>query len=118
VSGAAWTCTADRLALAFSQDGSLLAAGASDGSVQVWETAQPHLGPATLPAGDGPALSVGFGADDAELHLATPHLPDRVSALAPERAAAEVCSRANGGATKAEWHRYLPSVPYRGTCAA
>jgi hypothetical protein len=110
--------TADRLALAFSQDGSLLAVGAPDGSVQVWETAQPHLGPATLPAGDGPVLAVGFGPDGTELHLATPHLPDRRGALAPDRAAAEVCSRANGGATKAEWRRYLPSVPYRGTCAA
>ncbi|MGW7407752.1 nSTAND1 domain-containing NTPase [Streptomyces sp. NPDC054833] len=110
--------TADRLALAFSRDGSLLAVGAPDGFVQVWETAQPHLGPATLPAGDGPVLAVGFGPNGAELHLATPHLPDRLSALAPDRAAAEVCSRANGGATKAQWRRYLPSVPYRDTCAA
>ena len=54
--------------------------------------------------------------DTGDLHIATPHVPDRTSPLRPEAAAAEVCRRAAGGATEAEWHQYLPSVPYRGTC--
>ncbi|MFE7170639.1 hypothetical protein [Streptomyces sp. NPDC057616] len=109
-------------ALAFSADGSLLAASAADGTVQVWETDRPRLPAATVPAGDGPVLALGFGGGKGdraeELHLATPHLPDRVRPLEPEAAAARVCARAAGGATRAEWHQYLPSVPYRDTCGA
>ncbi|MEU6143732.1 hypothetical protein ABZ848_25710 [Streptomyces sp. NPDC047081] len=103
-------------AMAFSADGALLAASDGDGSVQVWETARTRLPAATVPAGDGPVLAVGFGADAGELHIATPHLADRTSPLQPGRAVAEVCERAEGGATTAEWRRYLPSVPYRDTC--
>lgn len=103
-------------ALAFSADGSLFAASSADGSVQVWETARTRLPAATIPAGDGPVLAVGFGSGARELHIATPHLPDRASPLRPSAAAAEVCARAGGGATAAEWQQYLPSVPYRDTC--
>ncbi|MFF8726429.1 hypothetical protein ACF073_08045 [Streptomyces sp. NPDC015171] len=102
-------------ALAFSADGSALAASTADGAVQTWETARPRPAAATLPAGDGPVLAVGFGPGGAELHIATPHLPDRVLPLAPGRAAAAICARA-GQVTRAQWHRYLPSVPYRETC--
>lgn len=108
--------TVTRSALAFSADGSLLAASAADGSVQVWETARTRLPAATVPAGDGPVLALGFGPHARTLHIATPHLPDRTAELAPSDAASEVCSRAGGGATEAEWRRYLPSVPYRDSC--
>ncbi|WP_330281759.1 WD40 repeat domain-containing protein [Streptomyces sp. NBC_00588] len=103
-------------ALAFSADGSLFAASAGDGSVQVWETARTRLPAATVPVGDGPVPALGFGPHARELHIATPHLPDRVAQLRPSRAAAEVCARAGGGATEAEWHQYLQAVPYRDTC--
>ncbi|MFE6336656.1 helix-turn-helix domain-containing protein [Streptomyces sp. NPDC057798] len=106
--------TVHRAALAFSADGTLLAAGAPDGSVQVWETATPGLAAATLPAGDGPAVGLAFAAG--ELRIASAHLPPRTRPLSPERAAAEVCDRAAGGASETEWRRRLPSVPYRETC--
>ncbi|MGV9453486.1 nSTAND1 domain-containing NTPase [Streptomyces sp. NPDC003635] len=106
--------TLDRAALAFSADGSLLAASALDGSVRVWETATPSLPAATVPVGDGPVLNLAFGSG--VLRVLTAHLPVRTSPLAPERAAAQVCERAEGGATEAEWRRFLPSVPYRKTC--
>ncbi|MEU6665005.1 hypothetical protein [Streptomyces sp. NPDC046727] len=106
----------DRPALGFSRDGSLFAASGAGGSVQVWETARPRLAPATVPAGDGPVLAVGFGADGAELHLATGHLGERAAPLAPKGATATVCARANGGLTAAEWRRLLPAVSYRRTC--
>ncbi|MGW1504215.1 WD40 repeat domain-containing protein [Streptomyces mirabilis] len=108
--------TVERPALAFSADGSLLAASRDDGSVRVWETASPRLEGATLPAGDGPVLAIGFTSGAGELHFATAHLPLRSAQLTPDSAAAEVCARAGGGATRAEWRRYLPDVPYRQTC--
>ncbi|MER5691787.1 hypothetical protein ACWDBO_14960 [Streptomyces mirabilis] len=88
----------------------------ADGSVRVWETASPRLEGATLPTGDGPVLAIGFTSGAEELYIATPHLPLRSEQLTPERAAGEVCVRAGGGATRAEWRRYLPDVPDRRTC--
>ncbi|MFJ1968470.1 WD40 repeat domain-containing protein [Streptomyces sp. NPDC087903] len=108
--------TLHKVALAFSADGSLLAAGPADGSVQVWETDSPTLAPATLPAGDDPVLALGFSARDGALHITTPHLADRTVASAPVRAAAEVCARAEGGLTEAEWRLHFPSTSYRRTC--
>ncbi|MFF2124420.1 hypothetical protein ACFVW1_03280 [Streptomyces olivochromogenes] len=108
--------TVERPALAFSADGSLLAASRDDGSVRVWETASPRLAGATLPTGDGPVLAIGFTPGARELHIATAHLPLRMAKLTPEGAAADVCARAGGGATRAEWRRYLPDVPYWKTC--
>ncbi|WP_210584941.1 hypothetical protein [Streptomyces sp. GESEQ-35] len=104
------------VAPAFSADGSLLAVSAPDGSVQVWETATPTLSPATLPAGDIPVIGLRFAAGDGQLRITTPHLADRTRPLAPSRAAAEICSRAEGGLTGTEWHRYFPSAEYRRTC--
>ncbi|GGN87681.1 hypothetical protein GCM10011579_080740 [Streptomyces albiflavescens] len=108
--------TVERPALAFSADGSLVAASRADGSVRVWETASPRLQGAALPVGDGPVLAVGFTPGGRELHIATAHMPLRSVQSAPGGAAAEVCARADGGATRAEWSRYLPDVPYRRTC--
>jgi len=110
--------TRHKAELAFSADGSLLVAGAPDGSVKVWETATPALPAATLPAGDGPILAVGLTPDGSEVRLATPHLPDRARPLAPDRAAATVCARAEGGLGRAEWDRYFPSAGYQDTCGA
>ncbi|WP_217555183.1 WD40 repeat domain-containing protein [Streptomyces sp. GbtcB6] len=103
-------------ALGFSADGMLLAASTADGSVQVWETARIRSAPATVPAGDGPVLALGFTAGAGELHIATAHLADRSVPLGPQEGAAELCARAGGGATRAQWREYLPSVPYRVTC--
>ncbi|MFD6999324.1 hypothetical protein ACFWA5_24385 [Streptomyces mirabilis] len=113
---AAADSTVERPALAFSADGSLLAASRADGSVRVWETASPRLEGANLPTGDGPVLAIGFTAGAGELRIATAHLSLRSAQLTPDRAAGEVCVRAGGGATRAEWRRYLPDVPYRQTC--
>ncbi|MFI1480357.1 hypothetical protein [Streptomyces sp. NPDC020747] len=102
--------------LAFSADGSLLAVGDEGGSVRVWETAAPRLSPALVQVGDGPLLAVGFTPDNRELRVATPHLPQRGYALAPESAATTVCARAGGGVSEEQWRAYLPAVSYRGTC--
>ncbi|MFD3617788.1 hypothetical protein ACFWWT_21625 [Streptomyces sp. NPDC058676] len=110
--------TVQGVAVAFSADGSLLAGSAPDGSVQVWETASPALPPATLPAGDGPVRTLRFTEDGGRLRITTPHLAQRSRPLAANRAADEVCARAQRGLTEAEWHRYFPSAEYRGTCGS
>ncbi|MET9090396.1 hypothetical protein ABZX77_52625 [Streptomyces sp. NPDC004237] len=95
----------------FSADGSLFAASTADGFVQVWETDRTRLFPATV-------LALGFTSGARELRIGSPHLADRGVPLRPETGAAELCDRAGGGPTRAEWRRYLPSVPYRDTCGA
>ncbi len=102
--------------LAFSADGSLLAVGAPDGSVHVWETATPSLPPAVLPVGDGPPLALRFTSGDGALRVGTAHLAERLVPLSPDRAAATVCERADGGLTEAQWRRWFPSAGYRPTC--
>ncbi|MFF0016621.1 hypothetical protein [Streptomyces sp. NPDC005374] len=102
--------------LGFSADGSLVAASGPDGFLYVWETATPALPAATLPAGDGPVLAVGFTRDGGELHVATPHLADRAHALAPDGAARTVCARSGKGLTETQWRRWFPSADYRRTC--
>ncbi|MCL7428275.1 hypothetical protein [Streptomyces sp. YS415] len=108
--------TVDEETLAFSADGSLLAVGAPDGSVHVWETAMPSLPPATLPAGDGPLLALRFTTHDGVLRVSSPHLAERRLPSAPDRAAATVCARTEGGLTEAQWQRWFPSAGYRSTC--
>ncbi|MEV1076645.1 hypothetical protein AB0I98_00045 [Streptomyces sp. NPDC050211] len=108
--------TTHDLALAFSADGSLFAASAPDGSVQVWETASPDRPAATLPAGDAPVTVLRFTSGGGELRITTAHLPARVRPLEPIQAAAELCARAKGGLSEGEWGRYFPSAAYRGTC--
>ncbi|MGI5193629.1 hypothetical protein ACQEVY_08320 [Streptomyces sp. CA-288835] len=92
------------------------ASGARPTTTGVWETASPRLSPASVPAGDGPVLAVGFTPENRELRVATPHLSQRGYPLDPERAAALACARARGGTTQAEWRTYLPGVEYRRTC--
>ncbi|MFJ8435527.1 helix-turn-helix domain-containing protein [Kitasatospora sp. NPDC094019] len=102
--------------LAFSHDGSTLAAAGGDGTLRLWDLAshQP-LGPA-LPAPGGAALSLAFGPDDRTLRVATEHVPAHEIAVAPDRSATDICERAGGGLPPADWHTYLPEVPYREVC--
>ncbi|MFE2106125.1 helix-turn-helix domain-containing protein [Kitasatospora sp. NPDC059463] len=103
-------------ALAFSHDGRTLAAAGADGTLRMWDlgSRQP-LGPA-LPAPGGAILSLAFSADDRTLRAATEHVPGHEITVAPEQEAADICTRAGGGLTRADWKTYLPEVPYRELC--
>ncbi|MET7351648.1 WD40 repeat domain-containing protein [Streptomyces mirabilis] len=106
--------TVERPALAFSAGGSLLAASRDDGSVRVWETASPRREGATLPAGDGSVLAIGFTPGAGELHSATAHLPLRSAQLTPDRAAADVRARAGAGRPGPSGAGICPTCPTGG----
>ncbi|MFE4997096.1 WD40 repeat domain-containing protein [Streptomyces mirabilis] len=106
--------TVERPAPAFSADGSLLAASRDDGSVRVWETASPRREGATLSAGDGPVLAIGFSPGAGELHIAAGHLPLRAAQLTPDRAAADVCARAGAGRPGPSGAGICPTCPTGG----
>lgn len=120
-------------ALAFSADGRSVAVGDTDGGLRMWDTADPSSEGAALPPVDGPVLELAFTHEGAGLRVTTPytassstasHTPTPVASLTasrtvelrPGRVAAEVCARAAGGLSRAQWRTYLPSVAYRKTC--
>ncbi|MEU6996164.1 WD40 repeat domain-containing protein [Streptomyces sp. NPDC046465] len=100
--------------LAFSADGSYLAASDADGSVRVWETDTPRLVGARYAGTGGPVLALGFTGD--ALRVMTSRGAIRTVSVAAGRAADSVCERARGGLSREEWRTYLPDSPYRQTC--
>jgi hypothetical protein len=108
--------TTDRTALGFSRNGSLLAAGSSDGTVRIWETAAPRVPAAVVPVGDVPLRGVGFVGSGWELAVDTAHTYRELGAMSPAAAVEALCACAGGGPGPAEWRRYLPSVPHRDVC--
>jgi hypothetical protein len=82
----------------------------------VWETATPALPAATLRVGDAPVLALGFTPGGEELHVATPHLADRILPLDPDRAARTVCARMPAELTGTQWRRWFPAADHRRTC--
>ncbi|WP_214411005.1 serine/threonine-protein kinase [Sphaerisporangium fuscum] len=102
--------------IVFSPEGDVaVSTGASE--VQLWDArATRKLGPSiNLGAGQN-LLSVAFGSGGTVLHTIDESGVLRDVTVDPGRAAAEVCARAGGTLTPAEWERYLPGISYRDVC--
>ncbi|KUF19338.1 hypothetical protein [Streptomyces silvensis] len=103
-------------AVAFSPDGTTLAVAGSYGTVRLWDL------PSREPLGTGPttpgdrihALAFGPGSD--VLYAAGEKVPWQKYVIDTDQAVAEVCRRAGGPLTRADWQMYLPGVPYRRVC--
>ena len=105
-------------AVAFSPGGATLAAGATDGTVWMWNLADPARPAliATLTGPQGHVFSVAFSPSGRTLAAAsndgTVHLWD----TSPAAAKADVCADAGQGLTRQEWATYIPGVTYRAPC--
>ncbi|MFI9255800.1 WD40 repeat domain-containing protein [Streptomyces sp. NPDC053069] len=100
---------------AFSPDGSTVAVGGSHGTLALWDvTSQRELG--TLPTPGDAILSLAFSQDGGTLYAAGRHVTWQKYDIDPDHAARAVCRRAGGPLSPADWHTYLPDVPYRKTC--
>lgn len=102
-------------ALAYSPDGSVLAA-AGGGIIRLWDAATSRpLGARLLAAGDE-TVSLAFNRAGTALIADGTHTPPRAYPISPPSVAASVCTRAGSGLSPADWQKYIPDVPYRQTC--
>ncbi|MFD0418600.1 helix-turn-helix domain-containing protein [Streptomyces sp. NPDC127108] len=103
-------------ALAFSPDGSRLAVAGVQGALQVWDTETGRqIGGDLLTSGDW-ITSVAFGPDGTAVDVAGRHTLVRRYTVTADNGVPEVCRRAAGGPTRAQWARHIPGVPYQETC--
>ncbi|WP_051300869.1 WD40 repeat domain-containing serine/threonine protein kinase [Actinomadura rifamycini] len=102
--------------MSFTPDGRFLVTGDSKGRVRLWdvETRRPLTG--LIPLHNGPLLDLAFRDGGARLLTAGTDGTVRETSLDPADAVREICDRAGGDLTEAEWRRYVPDVPYRTVC--
>ncbi|MET9090344.1 hypothetical protein ABZX77_52355, partial [Streptomyces sp. NPDC004237] len=89
------------------------------GSLQLWDVAtqQPLGSPLTTPGEEIDSLS--FSSDGTTVYASSAHMPLQRYVVDPARAQTLVCARAGGvGLTPAQWHTYVPEVPYLRLCDA
>ncbi|MGH3889878.1 MAG: hypothetical protein ACRDSZ_25490, partial [Pseudonocardiaceae bacterium] len=120
------THTGSVRSVAFSRDGRTLATADLWGTTILWDLTDPaepyQLGP-PLTAHTEAVSSVAFAPDGHTLATAS---NDRTVILwdltdlnqVRDRAVERACSIAGGGLDRDEWKRYLPDLPYQGSCPA
>ncbi|WP_159393344.1 hypothetical protein [Streptomyces rimosus] len=61
-------------------------------------------------------LAPAFARDGSALYAASQHVPLTRYHIAPDALVAEVCHRAGGSLSRADWETYIPEVAYRKVC--
>ena len=104
--------------VAFGPGGRVLAAGNTDGSVWLWNLADPaHPGLiATLTGPTGHVFSVGFGHGGRTVAAADSSGLVWLWNIQAGAAARGVCAMAGQPLARAEWHVYVPGLPYAPPC--
>ena len=105
--------------MAFSLDGPTLAGGSLDGTIQLWDLADPaYPRPLGQPlTGSTVAVdSVAFSPDGHTLASGSDDGTVRLWNLNVQSAINRICATA-GGLTPQQWNEYIPELPYRTTCA-
>ncbi|NNN37309.1 WD40 repeat domain-containing protein, partial [Streptomyces sp. S3(2020)] len=105
-------------AVAFSPDGRTLAVVGDEGTLHLWDVASRRRVGAPLPTPGDTVAALAFSPDGTLLYAAGDHTPVQTYEITPEAAADTVCRRVRDGLSPEEWHRQLPDVPYRETCAS
>ena len=105
--------------LAFSPDGTTLAAGVTDGTVWLWRVAAP-ASPSLIATLTGPAghvYSVAFAPSGDQLAGVQRRRHVHLWDVSPEAAESQACANLGQPLTRAEWNVYVPGVPYRTPCS-
>ncbi|WP_432116050.1 helix-turn-helix domain-containing protein [Streptomyces sp. S1] len=101
--------------LAFSPDDRTLAAGTQAGGIRLWDIPSRTAIGAPLPTTGDRVRTLAFSPDGQSLHIWGSNTRPRTQPLAPERLAADLCTRF-GSLTPGEWAAYIPDEEYRVIC--
>lgn len=100
--------------LAFSPTGNAVAAGSTDGTVALWNIANParpaKIGSLTGPGGT--VFSVAFSSDGTTLAAGSQDDTTRLWMATPTSAAAYACAVTGDPMSRAEWAQYMPELAY------
>jgi len=111
--------TSDRIAvtsLAFGPGGALLAAGAVDGGLTLWDTRTGLPLASPLKLGAEPLTGLSFSADGKQLASGSADFPLVLWSLDVDSWIDLACAAARRDLTETEWRRYLGEKEYRQTC--
>lgn len=103
-------------AVAFSPDGSLLAAGAFDGGLTLWDTTTGLALAPPLRIHEESISSLSFSPSGAALASVSADIPLVVWSLDVDTWIADACAAAHRNLTEGEWKQYLGDSPYHPTC--
>nr|WP_272925374.1 hypothetical protein [Streptomyces sp. SID4950] len=105
--------------VAFSPDGSTLAAGSTDHTVWLWDVGRP-ASPTVVATLTGPTdhvYVVSFSPEGHTLAAGSADHTVRLWTTDPAAVASRICDVSGAAITRTEWRQYLPDRPYAPPCA-